>query len=410
MRIRSITYFCTPQWPFSEQVLQEAGNFIRNARTVFINAGFEVQTTRLATTPFPEMVSVQELPEMAHRLEGSIISESFDNLSLGPARTDQLEYYPAIIDALAGTQATFLTAMLTHPSAVPYSSLSLPAVRACAEVITKASTVSPDGFANLRFAALANVGPGSPFFPAAYHEGSRPAFALAIEAADLAVSAFDQAPSLAEARHRLTTSIEENARRLEAAAGDLVRTFSIEFKGLDFTLAPFPEALRSIGTAFERMGVPAVGLSGSLAAAAILTETLGRARYTRTGFNGLMMPVLEDSVLAARAAQGLLTVHDLLMYSSVCGTGLDTIPLPGDTPSEQLAALLLDIAALALRLNKPLTARLMPVPGKAAGEDTHFDFAYFANSRILSLPASHLNSFFTGDESIEIRPINRPLF
>ena len=404
MRIRSITYFCTPHWPLSEQVLQDAGNFTRNARTAFVNAGFEVQTTRLATIPFPEMVSVHQVADMASSLEHLAISESFDNLSLGPALPDRLEYFPAIVDALAATQSTFLSAMLTRPSTAPYSSLSLPAVRACSQVISKASTLSPDGFANLRFAALANVGPGSPFFPAAYHEGNHPAFALALEAADLAVIAFDNAPTLAEARNRLSTSIEEYARRLEAVAGDLAKTYAVQFKGLDFSLAPFPEELRSIGTAFERMGVPAVGFSGSLAAAAILTETLGRARYTRTGFNGLMLPVLEDAVLAARAAQGLLTVHDLLMYSAVSGTGVDTVPLPGDTPPEHLAALLLDIAALALRLNKPLTARLMPVPGKIVGETTNFNFAYFANSRILALPASELRGFFAGNESLEIRP------
>ena len=78
-----------------------------------------------------------------------------------------------------------------------------------------------------------------------------------------------------------------------------------------------------------------------------------------------MLPVLEDSTLAARSETGLLSVKDLLMYSSVCGTGLDTVPLPGDITQEMIESLLLDIAALSLRLDKPLTARLMPVPGHA---------------------------------------------
>jgi len=104
----------------------------------------------------------------------------------------------------------------------------------------------------------------------------------------------------------------------------------------------------------------------------------------------LMLPVLEDSVLAGRAAEGILTVKDLLLYSAVCGTGLDTVPLPGDTTAGQIAALLLDLSALALRLNKPLTARLMPIPGKQAGEPTNFDFDYFANSRVMALEAESL--------------------
>jgi uncharacterized protein (UPF0210 family) len=405
MRIRSITYFCNPIWPLSEQVLREAGNFIRSARTAFVTAGFEVQTTRLATIPFPELAPVQQVPEMAINLERLIISEGIDNLSLGTVRPDELEYYPVIVEALAATRSTFFTATLAQKSNTPYLSLSLPAIRASSEIISKAATLSPDGFANLRFGALANVNSGSPFFPAAYHEGSHPAFALAIEAADLAVNAFYDAPTLAEGRNRLLISIEANAKRLETLARDLAKSSVIQFKGLDFTLAPFPEELRSIGTAIERIGVPAVGYSGSLAAAAILTETLGRAHFTRTGFNGLMLPVLEDMILAARAADGLLTVNDLLMYSAVCGTGLDTIPLPGDTPPEHIAALLLDIAALALRLNKPLTARLMPVPGKIAGEMTNFNFPYFVNSRILSLRARELRGYFAGNESFEIRPL-----
>ena len=85
-----------------------------------------------------------------------------------------------------------------------------------------------------------------------------------------------------------------------------------------------------------------------------------------------------------------LTVKDLLMYSAVCGTGLDTVPLPGTISSEALQALLLDLTALALRLDKPLTARLMPVPGKKAGEMTEFDFPFFANSRVMAVDAHPL--------------------
>jgi hypothetical protein len=118
----------------------------------------------------------------------------------------------------------------------------------------------------------------------------------------------------------------------------------------------------------------------------------------------LFLPALEDSILAARAEEGLLTLKDLLLYSAVCGTGLDTIPLPGDTSPEALQAVLLDLAVLAQRLDKPLTARLMPVPGKAAGEQTGFDFAFFANSRILVLEAQPLQRFLAGDETFVLRP------
>jgi hypothetical protein len=100
-------------------------------------------------------------------------------------------------------------------------------------------------------------------------------------------------------------------------------------------------------------------------------------------------------------------VDDLLLYSAVCGTGLDTVPLPGDISVSQLQAILLDLAALAQRLEKPLTARLMPIPGKAAGEETGFDFAYFANSRVLGVRAEPLGGLLDGDETWLIKSWKR---
>ena len=143
---------------------------------------------------------------------------------------------------------------------------------------------------------------------------------------------------------------------------------------------------------------------GSLASAAFVADLLDQARWKKAGFNGLMMPLLEDSILAQRSIDGTLTIKDLLLYSAVCGTGLDTVPLPGDSSAEQLAAVLADIASLATRLDKPLTARLMPVPGKKAGEITTFDFEFFKNGRILELPATSLVNFMAVIESFELSP------
>jgi hypothetical protein len=113
-----------------------------------------------------------------------------------------------------------------------------------------------------------------------------------------------------------------------------------------------------------------------------------------------MLPVLEDEVLAQRAAEGRFSVNDLLLYSAVCGTGLDTVPIPGSTTPDEMAAIFLDMATLAIALGKPLTARLMPIPGLAVGQKVSFDFEYFASSRVLpvkNLGAARLfqkSSFF----------------
>jgi len=294
--------------------------------------------------------------------------------------------------------------MLTTPN----SEVSLPAIKACARIITGAAQISSgaepsNGFTNLRFGALANVGPWGPFFPGAYHQGERPAFALAMECADVAYSVVRRARTLQEARQSLIATLEAQAAALAGKANHLAQQYDLDFRGFDFSLAPFPEQWCSLGAALEALGLPALGKSGSLASAAFLADTLDRGAWLRTGYNGMMMPVLEDSSLAERAGQGAFTIHDLLMYSAVCGTGLDTVPLPGSSSPEQIEAVLLDVAALALRLNKPLTARLMPIPGKAAGEMTSFDFGNFVNGRVMSLPAAPLTGLLAGDEVISIQ-------
>jgi hypothetical protein len=94
---------------------------------------------------------------------------------------------------------------------------------------------------------------------------------------------------------------------------------------------------------------------------------------------------LEDPVLAQRAAEGRYGVSELLLYSSVCGTGLDVIPLPGDTSVEALTAVMGDVAALATKWHKPLSARLFPIPGKQAGEKITFDNPHLTESVVLPL-------------------------
>jgi uncharacterized protein (UPF0210 family) len=400
MKIRSITYFLNPGWPLDENKLKSAGRFLSEAKSAFETAGYEVQTTRLATNPFPHFLNnhFKETPKLAEAIENLMPSIGVGYASLGPALPDAPGSYEIIPEAIAHTQNIFFSGMMADSQ----NGISLEAVRACAQVIVRCAPLTPDGFANLRFAALANVSPGAPFFPAAYHLGDRPAFAIATEAAELAMVAFKNAKSINDGRDTLVDALETHGKKLTSIARQLQFRFGAQFGGIDFSLAPFPTDEQSLGGAVEGLGVPKIGLHGSLAAAAILTEAVERASFPHTGFSGFMQPVLEDSVLAKRAAEGTLTVKDLLLYSAVSGTGLDTVPLPGDASADQIAALLLDLSALALRLDKPLTARLMPIPGKKAGDPTGFYFAFFANSKVMALEAEKLERVFSGDEVFQL--------
>ena len=398
MKIRSITFFCNPKYPLDEKVLQKAGAFLSEAKSAYEAAGYEVQTVRLATIPFPELLgaeNISKLPEFTSQIDDIAQGLKIGYVSLGPALPEMPRSYEVIPEAISVSKIIFFGGMMADRT----RGLNLAAVRACADVIVKCAPIEPNGFANLQFAAFANVDAGAPFLPAAYHDNDEPAFAIATESADLAVEAFENAKTLEEGRGNLVSEIEKHGKQLTEVA----KSLHCRFGGIDFSLAPFPDDAHSLGNAVEKMGIPKIGLHGSLAAAAILTEAIDRADFPHTGFSGFMQPILEDSILARRAAEGILTVKDVLLYSAVCGTGLDTIPLPGDTTSGHLVPLLLDLCALALRLDKPLTARLMPIPNKKAGDETNFDFAFFAPSKVMALDSAELNSPFNQKEVLQLK-------
>jgi uncharacterized protein (UPF0210 family) len=384
MKIRSVTIGANVNYPLDTGDFQAFGRFQERARTLLQDAGLAVQTVRLATQPFPEILQAPaDAVPFACELEELCQSHGIDYCSIGTVASteseDNLAYVDAIPAVIRQTEMAFATALV----ATRDCGINLAAINRAAGVIADVARSTPKGFGNLRFAVLANCGPGSPFFPVAFHQGPGHAFSIATDAADLAVSAFERAATLEQARENLRTAVEETARAIEGVCRTLAAEFGLRFGGIDFSLAPYPEVARSIGQAIEALGVDAFGAHATLFAVAFTTRVLREARFPRCGFSGLMLPVLEDSIIARRSVENLFTLDSLLLYSTVCGTGLDTVPLPGDVSVEELAAILLDVATLALVADKPLTARLMPVPGKRAGDMTDFEFEYFANARVL---------------------------
>ncbi len=393
MDIRSITLFCEPDFAPTR-----AKRFFDDTHDAF---PYPVQTRRLALPPFPEWWDVDrpagaQAEEVARRWQ----SAGADYISVGPVQLQHdLQWLNRLPNIIGTSDTIFAAAEVTDTNGTIHTGRCA----AVARIIQQVSRLRPDGFGNLYFAALANCPPGSPFFPAAYHRGGPPCFALAVESADLALHALQSAATLAEARANLVAAIEEAATTLQQAAGPLAQAHDLIFGGIDFSLAPFPTHDKSLAGTLESLGLPWLGSAGSLFAATFVAEAIDRARFPRCGFSGLMLPVLEDSVLAERAAAGRVTLTDLMNYAAVCGVGLDTIPLAGEVSVGQLTAVLMDIAALAVRLNKPLTARLMPLPGLEVGDPVHFDFPYFAPSKVMAVPGTGVTGLLQQPERLEIQ-------
>jgi uncharacterized protein (UPF0210 family) len=293
--------------------------------------------------------------------------------------TRDVKNMPFVYELIKNTTRGFCTVLVCDEK-----NINIDAARQAAKIINKLSVLDADGFTNLRFAAIFNTKPGSPFYPGAFHKGPV-SFAVGTENSDLVCKAFSRAKDIKIAGSYLKDLLTSEFKKIERVGNRLQREWNIKYGGIDVSIASSVKPTESIAFAFEKLGLGKFGGPGTLSIAKIVTDTLRDLRVKTCGYSGLMFPVLEDYGLARRNIEGNYDLIHLLTYSAVCGTGLDTVPLPGNISEKKLFALLLDIASLSQKLDKPLSARLMPVPGKKAGEMTDFKFEYFANSKIMKL-------------------------
>ena len=113
-----------------------------------------------------------------------------------------------------------------------------------------------------------------------------------------------------------------------------------------------------------------------------LNEALTQSGIRPAGFCGVMFSLLEDAGLGTHNNFKAFSIDSLLSYCSVCGCGLDIIPIPGDTFEEEISSLILDVATMSTILKKPLGVRLPPIPLKHANEFTSFECGFLTNTRI----------------------------
>ncbi len=373
MKIRAITVGFNVAMPSLARKMESVGRFIALTKKAFQDAGYEVQTTRIATQPWAEYIPAADKRTLRGKIqifEDLCQNNGIDFCSIGtaykPEETDQ------VADILASTEIVSCSATI----AARRTGLNHQVISAAASAIKKVAEKSYNGEGNFRFAAIANCPPDIPFFPAGFHRG-RTCFMIALEASDLVVKAFSSAHDLRSAKRELKVILGKEYRKVENIALRIEKQGRVFFHGLDLSPAPSILPEESIGLAFEKLGRSTFGAPGTLATAGLITEVLRSIEVKQCGFSGLMLPVMEDAVLAQRI--GRLSLDALLAYSAVCGTGLDCVPLPGDTPVRVIRSMLLDIATLALRLDKPLIARLLPIPGGHAGSMTSIESPYLIN-------------------------------
>jgi len=382
MKIRTIATGISLNSVTETEKIAQAAEFNRTVKQKFEERGYVVQTTRLITNPWGEYLigsARDEIILQLQRLDRICQESGISFTSIGCAQTpEQIALIPQI------NQHTSETMFACSDIGNVTTGINWEHTRAIAIAIKQISQQSANGYGNFRFAAAANCPPGIPFFPASYHQGET-ALAIGLECSDLVRQAFAKAKSLSQAEKYLTEVFTRELTQVEKIAVEISQQWAIVYRGIDASVAPSLDRQDSIAYAYETLDYGKFGHQGTLTISAIITSALKNLSVKTCGYSGLMLPVCEDVGLAARANQKTYGLTNLLLYSAVCGWGFDTVPLPGDITVEQLELILLDVASLAIKLDKPLAARLLPVPGKQAGEMTEFNSPYLVDTQIFSI-------------------------
>jgi hypothetical protein len=383
--VRAITGFVRLKQGTWEKQVTDTLVVLRKAKSEFEAAGYQVETVRITTQPLGELVAgMQEEQALAFlgRLDQLSGKDSFD-LNVGPAMLHDSDD-PATLRLLEKALST-LPNIEASTIIADESGIHWKTIHQTAELVKYVAEHSPRAQGTFNFTATAMLKPLGPFYPGSYHTGAGKQFAIGFEGANVVAEIFTKDKGNAEAATTdLTAALTKHAKVADRVGNKVAAETGWSYVGVDPTPAPLGDV--SIAAAIEDFTGAKFGSSGTLTAARIITAAVKAVPVKQIGYSGLMVPVMEDKLMAERWAEGTFNVDSLLAYSSVCGTGLDTIPLPGDVSIGQMERMYSDVASLAVKWNKPLSARLQPIPGKKAGDRTEFEDPFLFNTTLHPLP------------------------
>lgn len=384
-KVRAITAFVHLDKGTYQKELVDAVVVLRKVKTDFESAGYGVETIRVTTQPLAELVvgmSEDQALAFLANLDQLSAKEGFLP-NVGPAMLHDSDD-PGTMHLLERALSTLpnieASTIIADDDGIHWKT-----IHRTAELVKYVSEQSPHSRGTFNFTATAMLRPFSPFFPGSYHTGPGGQFTVGFEGANVVRDIFVRDKGNADsALSDLTAALTKHASVADKIGNEVAAKTGWIYMGVDPTPAPLGDV--SIGAAIEAFTGARFGSSGTLTAARIITAAVKAVPVKQVGYSGLMVPVMEDRILAQRWAESTYNIDSLLAYSSVCGTGLDTIPLPGNIGVDQMERIFADVASLAMKWSKPLSARLQPVVNKKPGEQTDFQDPFLFNTTVHELP------------------------
>ncbi len=372
-----IMHFAENLVPFCDRIGQKYGIPVVNKRV----AVSPMAVVGAALTSSQLVDVAKTLNNVAQKVDVDFIGGFSALVQKGIARGDHA-LIEAIPHALASTERVCASVNVASTKA----GINMDAVMLMGNTIKQAAklTADKDGLACAKLCVFANIPQDIPFMAGAY---------LGIGEADAVINVGVSGPGVVKKAidrslasdpkldlGQLSDLIKKTAYKVtrvgELIGREVAESLNINFGVVDLSLAPTPNVGDSVGEIFQSMGLLSIGVPGTTAALALLNDAVkkgGAFASSRVGgLSGAFIPVSEDLNISDSARNGHIGLEKLEAITSVCSVGLDMVAIPGDTSAESIAAIIADEMAIGVINNKTTAARLIPVPGKAAGDTAHF--------------------------------------
>jgi hypothetical protein len=241
-------------------------------------------------------------------------------------------------------------------------------------------TAAQGGLGCAKLVIFANAVEDNPFMAGAFHGVGEPECVINVGLSGPGVVKSALESVRGESFDVLAETIKRTAFKItrmgELVAREASRRLGVPFGIIDLSLAPTPAVGDSVARIFQEMGLEMVGAPGSTAALALLNDAVKKGGIMASshvgGLSGAFIPITEDEGMVEAVRAGALTLEKLEAMTCVCSVGLDMVALPGDTPASTISGLIADEAAIGVTNHKTTAVRLIPVPGKKAGDWVEF--------------------------------------
>ncbi len=303
----------------------------------------------------------------------------------------------SIPEAMAGTRKVCSSVNVATTKA----GINMDAVGQMGRVIKRAAelTANEGGMACAKLVVFANAPEDNPFMAGAFHGIGEPDCEINVGVSGpgvvkCALEKFKDADfsTVAEVIKKTAFKI---TRMGQLVAQEASRRLNVPFGIVDLSLAPTPAVGDSVAQILEEMGLERCGTHGTIAALALLNDAVKKggimASSSVGGLSGAFIPVSEDAGMIEAVQKGALSIEKLETMTCVCSVGLDMIAVPGDTSAETISAIIADETAIGVVNNKTTAVRIIPAPGKVAGDVVEF------GGLLGTGPVMSLNKFSSND-------------